>query len=432
MSGRRKMYAAAGGPLPTSVSNIDRKVVDSNKRPLRVYHVWKGNNRFCCGGRVMFGPDARSLFLTAFLILAPVVLFCTFISEGLIREFGLRNGIMIVAISIAITALIVILLLLTSGSDPGIIPRNEHPPEPDDDTDCSNVSVIWPGSRSGPPMLPPTKDATVNGIVVKVKYCQTCMLYRPPRCSHCSICNNCVERFDHHCPWVGQCIGKRNYRFFFMFILLTTLLCLYVFAFCWVNISWMMHSFDYGLGKALMRSPISGILILYTFIAAWFVGGLTAFHFYLILSNQTTYENCRYRYDGKMNPHNRGCARNFAEVLLSKIPASKNNFREKINMYQSSEYNPSMSLGHSTNSLTPKVSYDVESGKRQAVAVEDLEEIRSQIDSVRGLERCSIEPPHANWDKSENWEINPDIKGLAAELGMQYGAPDGQKPHEEP
>lgn len=107
---------------------------------------------------------------------------------------------------------IIFLLLLTSARDPGIVPRNAHPPDPDEE-DGSNLSSDWLGSNNGRPSLRPTKDVVVNGIVVKVKYCQTCMLYRPPRCSHCSICNNCVERFDHHCPWVGQCIGKVCFKY---------------------------------------------------------------------------------------------------------------------------------------------------------------------------------------------------------------------------
>lgn len=99
------------------------------------------------------------------------------------------------------------MLLLTSGRDPGIIPRNSHPPEPDEDFDPNTSPGDW-GGQTPRLRLPRTKDVIVNGVSVKTKYCDTCMLYRPPRCSHCSICNNCVQRFDHHCPWVGQCIGQ--------------------------------------------------------------------------------------------------------------------------------------------------------------------------------------------------------------------------------
>ena len=53
-----------------------------------------------------------------------------------------------------------------------------------------------------------TKDVLVNGHRVQVRYNDTCHFYQPPRAHHCSVNDNCIERFDHHCPWVGTTIGK--------------------------------------------------------------------------------------------------------------------------------------------------------------------------------------------------------------------------------
>lgn len=48
--------------------------------------------------------------------------------------------------------------------------------------------------------------------------CPDCEVIRTSRSRHCSICNKCVERFDHHCPWVNNCVGIKNHHYFMMFL----------------------------------------------------------------------------------------------------------------------------------------------------------------------------------------------------------------------
>lgn len=50
-------------------------------------------------------------------------------------------------------------------------------------------------------------------------YCKHCHHYRPPGAHHCHICRHCILRMDHHCPWINNCCGYRNQKFFFNFLL---------------------------------------------------------------------------------------------------------------------------------------------------------------------------------------------------------------------
>lgn len=77
---------------------------------------------------------------------------------------------------------------------------------------------------------------------------------------------------------------QRNYPFFICFITSSTILCIYVFVFSWINLLRQGGS----LWNAMSHDVLSMVLIFYCFIAVWFVGGLTVFHFYLICTNQVT------------------------------------------------------------------------------------------------------------------------------------------------
>lgn len=57
-------------------------------------------------------------------------------------------------------------------------------------------------------------------LVDPIQLCPDCEIVRTPRSRHCGICNRCVERYDHHCPWLNTCIGVNNHGYFLIFILL--------------------------------------------------------------------------------------------------------------------------------------------------------------------------------------------------------------------
>ena len=61
-------------------------------------------------------------------------------------------------------------------------------------------------------------DIVENGNEIE-DFCPDCLVKTKFRSKHCLVCQQCVEEFDHHCFWVGNCIGKKNYTLFFIFLI---------------------------------------------------------------------------------------------------------------------------------------------------------------------------------------------------------------------
>ena len=102
------------------------------------------------------------------------------------------------AIYIAVFGVIFILYIILSFSNPGKMVNNEFQ---------NLLDIVEQGN-----------DAE--------DFCPYCLVKNKFRSKHCLVCQCCVEEFDHHCFWVGNCIGKKNYTLFFVFlvcILLNTL-----------------------------------------------------------------------------------------------------------------------------------------------------------------------------------------------------------------
>ncbi|NWW07735.1 ZDHC9 Palmitoyltransferase, partial [Oreocharis arfaki] len=302
-------------------------VMVARKKVVRKWEKLPGRNTFCCDGRIMMARQKGIFYLTLFLILGTCALFFAFECRYLAVQ--LSPAIPVFAAVLFLFAMAT--LLRTSFSDPGVIPRALPDEAAFIEMEIEATNGTVPQGQRPPPRI---KNFQINNQIVKLKYCYTCKIFRPPRASHCSICDNCVERFDHHCPWVGNCVGKRNYRYFYLFILSLSLLTIYIFTFNIVYVA--LKSLKIGFLNTLKETPgtypsmsltvLTVLEVLICFFTLWSVVGLTGFHTFLVALNQTTNEDIKGSWTGKnrvQNPYSHGnVVKNCCEVLCGPLPPS--------------------------------------------------------------------------------------------------------------
>ena len=164
------------------------------------------------------------------------------------------------------------------------------------------------------------KYLAVHGpFLTKMKYCQTCDIFRPPRTVHCGICECCIERLDHHCPWLGTCVGKRNYKYFICFVTLISILLINGVVFTIIHIldekCYNPNPETGAFGKYSTPQFISMIILGLCIILSFFIFWLCGFHQMLILRNETTNENLKKSYALYGNPFYRGTWDNLTRLF---------------------------------------------------------------------------------------------------------------------
>jgi energy-coupling factor transporter transmembrane protein EcfT len=139
-------------------------------------------------------------------------------------------------------------------------------------------------------------------------WCDYCQIYKPIRTHHCKKCHRCVLKMDHHCTWINNCVGFKNYKFFFLTLVYAEVGVLFMISL--VIIRWIFVSIQWNIQNI--------IIIIYTIglsIQLIFQTFLLSFHIYFISKNMTTIDWYCCRGKGIGHSFDRGIYENIKDVL---------------------------------------------------------------------------------------------------------------------
>lgn len=165
--------------------------------------------------------------------------------------------------------------------------------------------------------------------------CKKCLSVKPERTHHCSVCNRCILKMDHHCPWLSNCVGFYNYKFFILFLFYGSLYILFQFG---TILQILINQFT--LKENILVTNYKKLWLIQLFIT--FVLGFTICvffftHFYqVLLGNETTLEQLDRERIKERNRKSKG--------IIEEIPKNIYNVGWKNNFIQVFGKNPMLWL----------------------------------------------------------------------------------------